>query len=187
MTYRKSSWSFNTSAGAGIGLGPFSISRGMLVLNEPDGKEFRQFKYSTFGMGLKSFRLPERFQLPGIPLPRGHELSGSASTTDFWSDGIIFMNQTFHGRELTLQDFSGGVFVEDAGGGVLIARHYTLMHVGVPNALMLASFANPAFLAVALNAAKAIIIMEGVSEGLIDGAGITSSIGMLTYEGRYSG
>lgn len=185
MSYRKSDWNFNTSASAGVGLGPFSLSRGMIVMDEPGGRESRMFAYSTFGMGLKSYRLPKHFQVPGIPLPKGHELSGAASTTDFWSDGVVYMNQNFNGRELTLEDFTGGAFVQDFGGGVLVAENYTILHVDIPQALMLASFTNPIFLSLSMNIAKAIILMKGVSEGLIDGVGVTSAVGLLNYQGQY--
>ncbi len=62
---------------------------------------------------------------------------------------------------------------------MLIAKNYTIMHVGIPKALMLASFTNPAFLGAATNAAKAIIVMKGVSEGLTDGLALTSAVGLL--------
>ncbi|KDR37022.1 hypothetical protein BG57_09865 [Caballeronia grimmiae] len=100
---------------------------------------------------------------------------------------MIFMNQTFQREELTLQDFLGGAFIGDFGGGVFVAKNYTAMHVGIPKPLMLASYMNPVFLSLAMNAAKAIILMKGVSEGLIDGVGLTSSVGSLEYKGTYQG
>ncbi|MDR5783385.1 hypothetical protein QCE63_28640 [Caballeronia sp. LZ065] len=92
------------------------------------------------------------------------------------------MNQNFHGRELKLDDFTGGAFVQDFGGGVLIAESYTILHVGVPQALMLASFTNPVFPSLSMNAARAIILIKGVSEGLIDGIGVTGPVSNFVFE-----
>lgn len=96
------------------------------------------------------------------------------------------MNRTFPGWELTISDFCGGACTADFGAGVLIAKSYTAMHVGTPTPIIQAATFNPAFAGLAINSAKAIILMKGISEGLIDAVSGSSSIGAITYGGNYS-
>ncbi|MDR5818079.1 hypothetical protein QCE62_31150 [Caballeronia sp. LZ033] len=100
ISYRKSRWRYNTGASVAGALGPLSAARGILVLVDP-AKVSHQFNFSTFGINLLGLRIPKQFQLPELPLPKGRGLTGSGSTTDFWGDGIVFMNYSFQGDELS--------------------------------------------------------------------------------------
>lgn len=168
--------------GASIGL--FAGARGMLVLNDPS-RVPKRFNFTTLGMGVGA-RVPKSIQLPGIPLPMRQSLSGSGSTTDFWASGIVFMHPSFKGGELKTSDFCGGAFTADFSFGLLIAKGCTATHVGVPMPMMLAAPFNPAFATLAANSAKAVILMKGVSEGLIDGHSLSSSMGTISFDGDYT-
>ncbi|MDR5838846.1 hypothetical protein [Caballeronia sp. LZ034LL] len=180
ISYRKSRWRYNTGASVAGALGPLSAARGILVLDDP-AKVTHHFNFSTFGINLLSLRIPKQFQLPELPLPKGRGLTGSGSTTDFWGDGVVLMNYSFQGDELSAADFGGGAFIAEMGGGMLIAKAYTIMHMGIPEALMLACAASPALIGMAARNARAMIVMKGISEGLIDGLGLSSSIGFVSH------
>lgn len=67
---RESERTYETSASASTGLGSISLSGGMFVLNDPSKRPFK-FNYRTGGFGLgPGIRLPHRFRLPEIKLPR---------------------------------------------------------------------------------------------------------------------
>ena len=183
MNYRTSKWTYNTGASVGASIGTFSASKGMLVLYAPSGTP-KRFNFSTFGMVIGA-RLPKSIRLPDIALPRGHGITASGSTTDFWADGIVLLHPAFPGSELSTNDFCGGTFSANLEGGLLIAKGYTAMHVGIPVQMILASSFNPALAGLAANSAKAIILMKGISEGLVDGISLSSSIGAISYDGDY--
>ncbi|MDR5762568.1 hypothetical protein [Caballeronia sp. LZ035] len=180
INYKKSRWRYNTGASVAGALGPLSAARGILLLDDPANLSHR-FSFSTFGISLLSLRIPKQFQLPDLPLPKRRGLTGSGSTTDFWGEGVVFKNDSFQGEELSATDFRGGAFIAELGGGLLIAKAYTVMHMGIPEALMLACAACPALVGMAARNAKAMIVMKGISEGLIDGVGLSSSIGFVSH------
>ena len=186
---RRSAWQYNTGAGGSVSVGPLSASRGLIALDDPSGKP-KRFDIATFGIGWNVMRLPAKLRLPDIPLPRavfkGNSLAGSGSSSDFIATGWVYINHTFTGNELKESDFEGGACSIEMGGGVLVAGSITAMYVGIPVQLMMAAIANPMFSRLALNAAKAVVILLGVSEGLMDGIGATASVGALTYRGDYA-
>ncbi|MDR5838560.1 hypothetical protein [Caballeronia sp. LZ034LL] len=185
--YRKSTWRYETGALQSMSIGPFSAVRGVVVLSSPDG---RKHKYNEVSFGFNvGKRIPVKFQLPDIPLPhaafKGNGVTGSGSTIDFDGGGVVFMTPTFQGDELSTDDFSGAANSIEGGGGLLVAYGYTFLFTGMPQAVLLAGLSNPAFLGIALRTAKGLIIIRGISEGLIDGLGVTSSFGALSYGGEY--
>jgi len=48
--YRLSKWTFDTSAGIGLGLGVFALSGGMIILKDPQSHS-HHFHYGGFGVG----------------------------------------------------------------------------------------------------------------------------------------
>jgi hypothetical protein len=187
--YRISKWTYNTAASGSISIGYLTASRGFIVLDDPAGTSHR-FNVASMGFGYGK-RVASKAQLPDVPLPatlfNGNTLGGGGATSDFSGNGFVAMTPAFLGSELKPNDFVGATNQLDAGAGLLVAYGFTFVFSGIPQSLMLGAIANPAFMHGALNSAKALIVMRGMSEGLIDGGSFSSSVGMLTYQGTYSG
>lgn len=185
--YRKSTWRYETGASQTMSFGPLSAGRGMIVLSAPDGRKHR-YNEASFGFNLGK-RVPTKFQLPDIPLPhaisKGIVVAGSGSTIDFDGGGAVFMTPTFHGDELSKDDFAGAANAIEGSGGLLVAYGYSFLFSGMPQAVLLAGLTNPAFIGIALRSAKCLIIIRGISECLIDGLSVSSSFGALSYGGEY--
>jgi hypothetical protein len=185
MTYpRQSKWEYNTGASLAVSIGSFVAAGGILVFDDPSGAHHK-FRFGSLGMGL-GMRLPKSLRLPDVPLPRSQGASPSGATTDFWAQGSVFLNRSFHGGDLRIDDFAGGALIAEFCGGVLIAKSFTYMLVGIPPAVLSSAAFHPAFVRLATYSARALVRIKGISEGLIDGFNGTSSIGLLSYEGIYS-
>ncbi|WP_159834188.1 hypothetical protein [Burkholderia sp. 8Y] len=159
----------------------------MLVLDDPSQQPFK-FKYAAAGFGLGAgLRLPARLRLPEIKLPRfiskDGTIAGVGSTSDFISKGVVYR---FKERELEATDFVGLTLCLDAGGGVLVAGGLTLFVTGLTQWMIVGWLFNPVlFTNVLFSTASALVLMAGVSEGLVDGINATPMIGSISYEGPY--
>jgi hypothetical protein len=186
--YRRSSWKYETGASQSASIGLLSGTRGMIVLSTPDGTKHR-FNAANAGIGF-GLRAPEKIQLPDIALPRaifkGNTITGGGSTTDFDGNGWVWKTPAFHREELTINDFCGATNSFDGAAGLLVGYGVSLLFVGIPQVMMMAGILNAAFIGIATRQAKALIIMRGITEGLIDGLSVFSTFGGLSYAGQYT-
>jgi hypothetical protein len=184
----ESRWTYDTSAGGGVGVGPVSVSRGMFVLDDPSDRKYK-YRYETGGLGLGSgLRLPSRLQLPEIKLPRfiskDGTITGTGATTDFFGRGVIYR---FKEKELEANDFAGMTLSLEVSAGVLVAAAGTLFLTGLNIKMIAAWIFNPGLFTNALfSTATSMILMGGASEGLIDGISLQPMIGSISYEGPYT-
>jgi len=159
----------------------------MFVLNDPTGRKFR-FTYHTGGMGLGlAARLPSRFRLPEIKLPRfiskDGTIAGTGATSEFEGGGVIFR---LRNKELTRTDYTGLTLSLEFGGGVLVAGSFTLFLTGLKQGVVVAWLFNPGlFTNVLFQSATALVVFAGVSEGLVDAIGVSPMLGSISYDGPY--
>ncbi|WP_250517419.1 hypothetical protein [Caballeronia sp. INDeC2] len=181
----KSKWTYETSAGGNAGLGPISFSGGMFVLSDPAAHKFK-FSYHTSGMGLGlGQRLPARFRLPETKLPpfisRDGTVAGTGATNDFTGRGAIFRPSD---KELEPGDFVGLTLSLEASIGVLVAGGATVFLTGLQQSMVVAWLFNPGlFTNLLFSSATALVIVLGMSEGLIDGLGVSPMLGSISYDG----
>ncbi|WP_233835894.1 hypothetical protein [Paraburkholderia sp. ZP32-5] len=189
IVLRKSRWNFDTSADAGIGFGAFNSEGGMFALDEPSGKT-HQYIYSGFGMGISRglssmLRIP-RFALPKI-IVKNDELSGSGSTTDFTSQGKLYLTDSFKGADIVSpQSLEGGTIYLEGTVGYLFGGAGSFMLLGINRDLLLMGVVKPDLLGMAIRSAPAALIMEGVNEGLQDTVGFAFMLGQIKYTGLYT-
>ncbi|GGD91770.1 hypothetical protein [Caballeronia grimmiae] len=180
-----SEWKFGTSATGGGGIGTVLLSGGLIVLADPK-ETLHAFHYGGFGFGI-SKRLPERIRLPDLRLRRragGTVLSGTGGTTQFDSYGVVY--SLIEERELIANDFTGGVIYAEVSAGALFAVGGSCLFVGIDQKVMMLATLNPGLFArFLLRNAKAMIVVVGDSEGLIDGIGGGAMLGAMTYEGPF--
>jgi outer membrane protein OmpA-like peptidoglycan-associated protein len=112
---KKSGWTWNTSAGVSGGFAFISAGAGMFALNSPDGRVF-EFNYRTLGIGYG----------------KGWPLNVSGSTQDTYSDGLLYVSDTFAGTELTSSDIQGLCLAQEVSAGVWAGTSVTAMLLGVP-------------------------------------------------------
>ncbi len=159
----------------------------MFVLNDPSKHPFK-YDYHVGGFPLgPGLRLPSRFQLPELGLPRfiskDGTLAGTGATSDFDGGGKIFR---FTEKELEPSDFVGLTLSLDFSGGVLVAGGITSYLAGLHQLMVTAWLFNPGLFANALfRSAKALVVMVGVSEGLVDGINATPMMGSISQQGPY--
>jgi hypothetical protein len=179
----RSLWTYETSAAGGLNIGALSMSGGQVILKNPRG-ELHRFRYHGFGPGLgMGARAAKSIRLPDLKFPKGQSGSASGSTTDFPGRGWIYRAKP---SELTPHDFEGITLYADASAGFLIAEGLTGLIVGLSEKAFIPLIFSPALFSHAISAsAKALVLLQGQSEGLIDGAGVGLMIGQLTYVGPY--
>jgi len=125
---RISEWQFDTAATGGIGIEILSASGGSIILADPI-KQRHSFSYSGFGLGFISFPIP-KVKLPPVPiLNRTIEVTGAAKSFD--GGGILFMTESFHGKELSKADLQGGTVYLDGGTGLLAGYGGSVMLLGL--------------------------------------------------------
>ncbi|WP_431018543.1 hypothetical protein ACQ4K0_10980 [Burkholderia cepacia] len=187
-TLRESQWKFKTGAGGGVGLDLFLASGGVIVLKPPSG-QLEQFAYTGTGMGV-SVPILKWLKLGKLELPklnvRGHGVSGAGATKGFDSDGDVYMTEAFHGQELQLKNFEGGVIYIDWSIGYLAGWSGTFMLAGIdPRLMKLATVpvAGGIFMRQAIMSAPIFIKTQGQMEGLADSLGIGLMFGQMTYQG----
>jgi hypothetical protein len=179
--YKRSLWRYETSSAGGLTIGPLSVSGGQIILKSPQG-ELHAFRYHGFGPDLGiGTRAPQGIRLPDMKFPKGQAGSASGSTTDFPSSGWIYRSKS---SELTPHDFEGITLYADASAGFLIAEGVTALIVGISEKALVPWIFSPGLFSNAVFAsAKGLVVLQGQSEGLIDGAGVSFMVGQLSYVG----
>lgn len=177
--FRKSDWEFDASAAGGVGYGLLAASGGKIVLTDPSNQS-QNFFYTGYGIGF-SKAIP-KIEIPPLPI-LNRVISVAGSTEGFYSGGVIYMTDSFGGDELVKSDLGGAVYL-DAGGGLFAGFSGSIMLLGINVALLASCILNPGlFASVAKNAiehAPAILVMAGVSEGLISSiVGVGAMVGYL--------
>jgi len=186
LTYKgPSKWSFNTSAGTGIGAGFVAVGSGYVDLNDPEGHPNRFF-YTVVGGGLSL----------GASVLQGGSVSGSLAA--FPSYGTLGILGSFGGSELQRQDIAGACLSVEISGAYFIGGSATAMLLGIPQVDLeqdtwstLIQFGTLIGLGesavdaldqfdVIKNTAKAFLIMTGINAGIQVGGGVTGNIGYLS-------
>lgn len=165
--FRESGWTFDSSAGYGLGLQFLSASGGKIVMRDPK-KQSHGFYYSGFGV-TAGFPIP-KIKLP--PLPGvNRNISATGAPDSFESAGIMYMTDSFLGSELTKSDIQGGAIYFDVSGGLLAAAGMSFMLLGINISLLMPLVLNPGLFANlasnAIKSAPALLVMGGTAEGLI--------------------
>lgn len=178
---RISKWTFDTGAGASLSLGATAISGGMISLRDPDSQR-HHFHYGGIGAGLSFGARLTEISVPETTL-RNYDLSGTWSSTDFYSNGIVIMTSSFKGGELSLPDFQGAAIFVEAGGGLFATGGVSMMFVGIDPIYLEVSSMAPMFasglLHLAISQARAVLITGGLSMGPQAGGGVSGFMGML--------
>lgn len=176
LVKRESSWKYSTSASAGVGLGLFAASGGLLRLANPSG-DLVDFHYASVGGGLsKGFKTPKFSKFPKIPQINLQNKSGAIASTSFDAQGIIFVTHLCGSDELTVDDIRGPCFLLEIGVGVLAGYSGSAFLVGV-NPSLLAM--GPVGMPLAMASAKGLICTKGWNAGLQIGGGVTSGVGFI--------
>ena len=165
--YRESGWTFDSSAGYGLGLQFLSASGGKIVIRDSK-KQSHGFYYSGFGV-TAGFSIP-KIKLP--PLPRvNRNISATGAPDSFESAGIMYMTDSFPGSELAKSDIQGGTIYIDLSGGLLASAGASVMLLGINISLLMPLLVNPGLFANlasnAIKSAPALLVMGGTAEGLI--------------------
>jgi len=183
----KSLWAYETAASGGASIGELMLSGGKIILKAPDNT-LHSYRYAGMGVGVgMNFRVPKNLRLPDIVIPRsrGTTLSASGSTTDFQGGGVIYR---MHESELKPGDFAGMTMYVDASAGLLVSEGVSGFITGIDEKAMIPWLFNPALFANVISAsAKAFMVLRGMGEGLVDGAGMGLMLGSITYTGPYAG
>ncbi|MFM0740603.1 hypothetical protein PQQ51_25455 [Paraburkholderia xenovorans] len=179
--FRVSGWSFDTSASVSIGIGAAAASGGMIALRDPDNK-VHHLHYGGLGSGFSIGASLTEISVPDT-LVRNYDLSGTGSSTSFFSVGKVFITETFKARELSLGDIQGVALYIEAGGALISAAGFTVMFLGIDPIFLEAAVIAPMFSArmieLALGQAPAVLIMGGLAMGPQVGAGFSGLIGLL--------
>jgi outer membrane protein OmpA-like peptidoglycan-associated protein len=95
-----SKWTFKTSQGRSGGIAQAALAKGDLFMTSPEGKPLT-LHYSSIGLGA-SFGAP---------------FNENWSTTDMFSDGVVFILEGCPGPELAKQDFLGKCMIVEVAAG----------------------------------------------------------------------
>jgi len=177
---RESEWKWKTSSGGSIGFAFLSGGVGYIVLQRfvPGDDIVLKRPYDVW-------RFPIRFVGAGLSLNPFKRMPGSAqqSTEDTFSEGVVFLSDSFPREDLTIQDFQGPCLIADASVAFAIGKSWTGIAVGVPSHVFRSFRAvkSPRGNYVPQNDIKAIILTRSFNSGLQFGAGITSSVGYIGF------
>ncbi|WP_454872077.1 hypothetical protein [Paraburkholderia xenovorans] len=179
--FRVSEWSFDTSASVSLSIGAAAASGGLISLKDPYGR-IHHLHYGGLGGG---FSIGARLTEIAVPdtLARNYDLSGTGSSTSFFSVGRVFMTAAFKRHELSLADLQGVALYVEAGGALIAAAGFTVMFLGVDPIFLEAAVIAPMFSArsvdFAINFAPAVLIMGGLAMGPQVGGGFSGLVGLL--------
>lgn len=121
-TYLSTKWRFDTSNGAGGGVGIVAAGAGQIRLIDPLGKAWN-FAYAGGGVGAGLKKMPKK--------------SGSGSTQDTPSAGVIWKNPLVaSGHELKSSDFEGQCAFADASVALGVGGGTTVFCVGMRGMLV---------------------------------------------------
>jgi hypothetical protein len=177
---RMSKWTYTNGATGGVGTGLLAASGGTLSFTDPD-KQAQDFSYAGLGIGIFSIAIP-KIKIPDLPiLNRG--ITGTGAARSFDGGGLLYMTESFHGRELSKSDLQGGTVYLDVSTGLLAGYGGSVMLLGINTAFLAPWIINPGLganlAANAMRKAPAVLVIYGQSEGLIASVGDLSA--MLGY------
>jgi hypothetical protein len=180
---RTSKWTYDTGATGGAGLGPLLVSGGTFFLKDPAGQE-QQFHYAGggFGWGRSIGLIPKKlnWSLPKF-LKIAHEPAATGSTKDFFSGGLVCMTGSFRGDELKRSDLVGPTIYIDASAGIVAdGFSVSVMLLGLNQTLLMMGIAMPQlpFFRIAMNEARALLVMYGANVGLQSGTLQSKALGV---------
>lgn len=174
---RKSAWEFKTSSTGALGLGIAAAEGGHIYLTDPS-KRTVSFLFGAAGVGI-GFKLPK---IPQVHF-RGHQASAAVAPASFPNWGVIYTLDTFTGQELKRSDITGTCMFIEVGAGLVGAFSTTAMLLGmnpywVPATLAVGSLDSFAT-SMLIRSATAVILVAGLSTGLVAGCGGGGFIGGL--------
>jgi hypothetical protein len=114
---KKSHWEYDNSAGDSLGVWIFLVEGGRLRLKSPSGT-MMEFVYQAIGGGAS------------LGKPAGF----SSSDYGMWSDGVIYLSDTFSWPDLSVQDIEGFCLSSEISGGAMAGATATAMLLGIPAA-----------------------------------------------------
>jgi hypothetical protein len=189
----ESKWRFKTSGTGGVGWWLIAAEGGLLRLKDPHNN-FVDFYFGGLGAGWSSAKIPpflakflpkivttivngyiSKIKLPPI---RDKSPSGTIAPTLFFSEGWVYIMDTFKGDELSPSDIAGACMFVDVGAGLVAGHSGCVFLLGMNPLLLAAALAAPnaiqSYLIVkALETATCIIPMHGNSLGII---GISAAV-----------
>jgi outer membrane protein OmpA-like peptidoglycan-associated protein len=112
---KKSHWEYDTSAGDSLSVWIFLVEGGSLFLKSPSGATM-EFVYQAIGGGAS------------IGAPGGF----SSSDYDMWSDGAIYLSETFGWPDLSVKDIEGFCLTSEVSVGAMAGGTFTAMLLGIP-------------------------------------------------------
>jgi len=179
----ESQWTYDTSASAGGGAGFVAGQAGNIYLKSPAGQRFK-YHYGAGGGGVS-----EGVKLPGVgPLSvKGKGFSASGASTDAYSRGIVYILNSFKGKDLSPRDFLGACIMGEVAGGLYLGGSHIALVTGISP-----RDAQSGILEVPLVAATKIILGEGVANyaerlGLFDSMGPTGATALILAQGLNKG
>ncbi len=193
----RSNWTFDTSSGFSALIDVIAVAKGTFVLDEPDGRAV-SFDYVGGGMGLgDSVRnIPH----PAIPLGGSRSASGSGSTEENDSRGVVWKSADFQRSELALNDLLGPCLFIEGGLSMFAGVNGSVMALGVSGAQIrswitileraMMPLAGPVAgismqLLYTMNA-NAILGSASVNSGLQGGFGGAVYVGSVSYRGLHN-
>src|SRR5580698_9345753 len=125
---RESNWKYDTGASIGIGTALLSTSGGTIRFHDPDDQN-QDFSYAGFGIGLFSISTP-KIKIPRLPV-LNRDVTGTGAAKSFDGGALLYMTESFHGRELSKSDIQGGTVYLDAAAGLLAGYTGSVMLLGI--------------------------------------------------------
>lgn len=194
---RRSDWTFDTSAGGGVGLGLLGLERGAFYLTPPRHQgEVQCFNYEAIGLcagfGVKTFnKIPLIGKAPVLQLPfsRTLALTGNGAPAAAPSRGVVVVTRNCKTNDLVRNDFLGlcvfaEIFAGFVAGGSVYAFYFGIPAYKLPIAGASAFVgALPAGL---LYSAKGLLLMGGFNFGLQSGFVASGFLGSVFLEKPYS-
>jgi hypothetical protein len=177
--YRISKWTFDTSAGIGLGLGLLALSGGLTSLKDPINNT-HHLHYGGLWHWVFPRTLPYKNANPETII-QNYLPSGSGSYIDFPSAGVVYKTNAFKGKELTKADICGAAAYAEVGAGMVAGYGAALMFLNINQILTLANIPAPQFhlTEIAIARSPAVLFMRGANMGPQAGAGLNAMLGIL--------
>lgn len=188
ITRKESTWKFETAGSGGLGWGPASAEGGLIRLKD-SRKNLVDFYFGALGVGW-SHKLGIPKKLIKLPKFRNKEVTGTIAPTFFKTAGVVYILNTFKGDELSPSDIAGACMYVEGAGGLYVGYSGAAMLLGMNPLLLAAALAVPPtmldlkyrILIKAYKTATCVLLMHGLTSGLIAGAGANVYVGYLGQE-----
>jgi len=176
----QSKWQFVTSSTGGLGVEFVAVEGGAIYLTDP-AKKAQTFRYGSAGAGLAwGLKLPKIGKLE--VKVRGKSIGGVVAPAAFPNAGALYVMESFKGDDFTRSDITGACVFVEVYGGLILGYSGTAMLFGVSPAWLSAVLlggplgSGPALLPM-LHSARGLLLMRGLSVGLVGGAGAGAFVG----------